>query len=199
MRSLALAARPSGEEAEPAPEIQSQRDSPHSFDEIYEQWFHEVCRWARALGGLNADVEDIAQEVFLVVRRKLDDFDGKYARAWLYRITQRKVSDYRRRSWFRRAVYPKTQYFEDVVDGRDGPREIVARRQAEIELGEILDKLSKVRRSAFILYELEGYSGDEIAELEGVPVKTVYTRLHHARKDFLKYVEQRRRAEEGRA
>lgn len=161
------------------------------FDEIYETWFHEVCRWSRALGGLNADVEDIAQEVFLVVRRKLASFDGQHLRAWLYRITQRTVSDYRRRAWFRRVVRPASGFLNQLVDPADGPREIVQKREAELHVAEVLDKMSAVRRTAFILFEIEGYSGEEIAELEKIPVTTVYTRLHHARKDFFKQIARR--------
>jgi RNA polymerase sigma-70 factor (ECF subfamily) len=138
---------------------------------------------------LNADVEDIAQEVFLVVRRKLEGFDGAHPRAWLYRITQRTVSDYRRRAWFRRVIKPALEFFDHVVDEADGPREVVQKRQAERQLAAMLDQLSPVRRSAFILFEIEGYSGQEIAELEGIPMETVYTRLHYARKDFFKQVE----------
>ncbi len=167
------------------------------FENVYQTWFHEVCRWSRALGGLNADVEDIAQEVFLVVRRKLDDFDGQHLRAWLYRITQRTVSDYRRRAWFRRVVRPAAGFLNQLVDPADGPREIVQKREVELHVGEVLDKMSAVRRTAFILFEIEGYSGEEIADLEQISVATVYTRLHHARKDFFKQIARRGFSGEG--
>lgn len=156
-----------------------------SFDEFYGLYFHEVCRWARALGGLDADVEDIAQEVFLVVRRKLEDFDGAHPRAWLYRITQRTVSDYRRKVWFQRMVRPAAELLNQLIDPADGPREIILLRESERRVSNILNQMSQVRRAAFVLHEIEGYSGEEIAALEGVPVATVYTRLHHARREFL--------------
>ena len=159
-----------------------------SFDEFYQSWFHEVCRWARGMGGLHADVEDIAQEVFIVVRRKLEDFDGAHPKAWLFRITQRTVSDYRRRAWLRRAVRPAAEFLNQLVDPADGPREVVELREAEKRVAAALERMSTVRRMAFILYEIEGYTGEEIAELEGVPVATVYTRLHHARRDFFKWM-----------
>ena len=60
-----------------------------SFEEIYAKWFHEVSRWVRAFGGLDADLDDLTQEVFLVVRRKLSAFDGRNLSGWLYRIAQR--------------------------------------------------------------------------------------------------------------
>src|SRR5689334_23689310 len=73
-----------------------------TFEKIYAQWFHDVSRWIRAFGGLDADLDDLAQEVFLIVRRQLPKFDGENLPGWLYRITQRTVRDYRRRAWYRR-------------------------------------------------------------------------------------------------
>lgn len=181
--SVAIAAPRAREPS--VPRLQDENNFQFSFDDIYELWFHEVCRWARALGGLNSDVEDIAQEVFIVVRRKLEEFDGAHPRAWLYRITQRTVSDYRRRAWFQRVVRPAADFLNHLIDPADGPREIVQLREAEKQVSEILNQMSPVRRTAFILYEIEGYSGEEIAELESVPIATIYTRLHHARREFL--------------
>ena len=160
------------------------------FDEVYAAWFHEVTRWARAFGGLDADLEDLVQEVFIVVRRKLDRFDGENLPGWLYRITQRTVSDYRRRAWFRRFWQPPN--FEALVDPGLSPLEATERREAERRLVDALSHLSASHRSAFILFEIEGYSGEEIARLENVPVKTVYTRLHYARKDFMSRLERQR-------
>src|SRR5262245_37188554 len=82
---------------------------PQAFDleAVYAQWFHEVCRWIRALGGLDADTTDLAQEVFIVVRRKLPEFDGRNLQSWLYGITRRTVRDYRRAAWFRRLLLRK--------------------------------------------------------------------------------------------
>lgn len=181
--SVATLSPRTGEEGERR--LQCRGNFQSSFDEIYGVYFHEVCRWARALGGLQADVEDIAQEVFIVVRRKLDDFDGAHPRAWLYRITQRTVSDYRRRAWFQRMVRPAADLLNQLIDPADGPREVVQLRESERRVSKILNQMSQVRRTAFVLYEIEGYSGEEIAELEGVPLATVYTRLHHARREFL--------------
>jgi RNA polymerase sigma-70 factor (ECF subfamily) len=64
--------------------------------------------------------------------------------------------------------------------------ETLERREAQRIVHKALARMSQVRRSAFMLFEIEGYSGEEIAELEQIPLATVYTRLHHARKDFLR-------------
>jgi RNA polymerase sigma-70 factor (ECF subfamily) len=168
-----------------------------TFEEVYTRWFHEVSRWVRALGGLDADLDDLTQEVFLVVRRKLGQFDGKNLRGWLYRISQRTVRDYRQGAWFRRFFERKPEKRIDrepssIRIGPLDPGEVFERREAERLLLGLLDQMSETRRTAFILFEIEGYSGEEIATLERVPVNTVWTRLHHARKDFLALIAQAR-------
>lgn len=167
-----------------------------SFEQVYTSSFNDVARWIRALGGLPADVEDLTQEVFLVVRRKLSAFDGRNLRGWLYRIAQRTVRDYRRRAWFRRvflggAATPEP--YDTAPSGSD-PSDIFERKEAEGILHALLGQMSEVRRTTFILFEVEGYSGEEIAEMQAIPLNTVWTRLHHARKEFLRLV-----AESGRA
>jgi RNA polymerase sigma-70 factor (ECF subfamily) len=160
---------------------------PLDFERIYTQCFHHVCRWARALGGLDADLDDLAQEVFLVVRRKLDTFEGPSLHAWLYGITRKTVSDYRRRAFMRRLLGGGRRSLD--AEREAAPRAAlgsVERWEAQRTLQSVLSQMSSVRRSAFVLFEVEGYSGDEIAELEQIPLATVYTRLHHARKDFLR-------------
>jgi len=178
------AQRPSGVQAAGSAAAGSDVD----FERVYSEHFHHVTRWARAFGGLEADVDDLAQEVFLVVRRKLETFDGRSMPAWLYGITRKTVSDYRRRAWLRRLLHGVTR----SIDGsRDEALSVpgidaIERLEAQRILRRVVERMSPVRRAAFILFEIEGYSGDEIAELEQIPLATVYTRLHHARKDFLR-------------
>lgn len=157
-----------------------------AFDVVYTTHFRHVSRWARALGGMDADVDDISQEVFLVVRRKLAQFSGPSLPAWLYGITRRTVSDYRRRAWVRRLL-GGSRVSEDSSEPQLTAADPYERIEAQRILGDVLAKLSPIRRAAFILFEIEGYSGEEIAELEQIPLATVYTRLHHARRDFLRY------------
>ena len=60
-----------------------------SFEAIYDRYFDEVERWLRAMGVPSAELEDLGQEVFIVVRRKMDAFDGKNLGGWIFRITSR--------------------------------------------------------------------------------------------------------------
>ena len=59
----------------------------------------------------------------------------------------------------------------------------------------LIAKMSAKRRATFVLFEIEGYSGEEIAEIQDIPLGTVWTRLHHARKEFWRLVNEQRRRE----
>lgn len=165
------------------------------FDALYDQWFDPVVRWLVTMGCPRAELEDLAQEVFIVVRRRLDAFDGDNIAGWLYRIAQRQVKDLRRRRWFdhlfRRA---RTVDPDALADAYDTPDEALDAKQRHRVLAAALARMSDKRREAFVLYELEGHSGEEIAAMLDVPINTVWTRLHHARREFITRVDELRRA-----
>jgi RNA polymerase sigma-70 factor, ECF subfamily len=172
---------------------------PPDFSTIYAEWFHEVARWVRALGGLGIDHEDVTQEVFLVVRKKLHAFDGANVASWLYRIAVFAVREHRRRAWVRRVVLGASGNEELTAgDGESGPTPaaLLERKEERRVLVELLSRMKEVRRTSFILYEVEGLSGEEIAGVQDVPVATVWTRLHYARKEFLGLVADWRRQDE---
>jgi RNA polymerase sigma-70 factor (ECF subfamily) len=163
---------------------------------IYDQWLREVLRWARALGAAESDLDDVAQEVFVVVQRKLATFDGGNLAGWLYRITARTVSDHRRRAWFRHLFRRRDgAAVDDLPSSSLSPVEALEGHEDRATVWRLVDRLSAKRRAAFVLFEIEGYTGEEIARLEGVPLATVWTRLHHARRDFCAMVEQLQRRE----
>jgi RNA polymerase sigma-70 factor (ECF subfamily) len=162
------------------------RDPGSDFRTIYEAWFDEVSRWIRALGGLEADRDDIVQEVFLVVRRRLGSFDGGNLAGWLYRIARRQVRDFRRRAWVRNVFTKRRMDEPDTLPSEGGgPAAALEHKEKQRILYTLLSKMQEDRRSAFVLFEIEGLSGEEIARVQGVPLNTVWTRLHHARKEFL--------------
>ena len=116
------------------------------FRDVYESRFHEVMRWIRALGGRDEDLDDLAQEVFIIVRRKLSSFDGQNLNGWLYRITQRTVRDYRRAAWFRNLLARKKVSDHEgallkLVEPGRGPAEDQERREALRSLREILGRM----------------------------------------------------------
>ncbi len=160
--------------------------APRDFRAFYDLWFEEVARWIRALGGPEADRDDIVQEVFLVVRRRLEAFDGVNPAGWLYRIARRQVRDFRRRSWVRHIfTRRRVENLDTLQHGGGGPGADLERREDQRVLQALLGKIREERRITFVLFELEGLSGEEIARVQSVPLNTVWTRLYHARKDFL--------------
>jgi RNA polymerase sigma-70 factor, ECF subfamily len=168
------------------------------FRAFYDLWFEEVGRWIRALGGAEADRDDIVQEVFLVVRRRLGAFDGVNPAGWLYRITRRQVRDFRRRTWVKHIFTRRRVEDPDGLEcAGGGPAAGLERRENQRILQTILGKIREERRLTFVLFELEGLAGDEIARIQSVPLNTVWTRLYHARKDFLALAAKYRRAQRG--
>jgi len=161
------------------------QDARAEFRAIYDAWFDDVSRWIRALGGLDADRDDIVQEVFLVVRRRLKAFDGNNLAGWLYRITSRQVRDSRRRAWVKHIFTRRRGQEPDVLPhGGSSPAAALERKEEQRVLHALLGKMAEARRTAFVLFEIEGLSGDEIARIQSIPLNTVWTRLHHARKEF---------------
>jgi len=155
---------------------------PHDFDEIYEKWFDEVARWIRALGGPDADRDDLVQDVFLVVYRRLPDFDGENVAGWLYRIARRRVRDFRRLLWVKQLFSRSGPVSERLRHpGADPADELEAKEKGRL-LGTLLETLNEEQRAAFVLFEIEGLSGEEIARIQSVPVNTVWARIHKARK-----------------
>jgi RNA polymerase sigma-70 factor, ECF subfamily len=155
-----------------------------SFDEIYRAYFDEVRRWARLLGGPEAEREDLVQDVFVVVHRRLPEFDGQNVVGWLYQITRHRVRDFRRLRWFRVLLH-RTAVDDVVASPSPGPEATISQRQEAERLSAFLTKLlarlPESQRVAFLLFEIEGYSGEEIARLQDVPVNTVWARIHKAR------------------
>jgi RNA polymerase sigma-70 factor, ECF subfamily len=158
-----------------------------SLESIYRARFRHVARWARAMGANEADVEDLTQEVFIIVGRKLEQFDGRSLLGFLYRITARTARDYRRSAWIRNIVGKRSPFPELQAPGIDGLH-IVQQKERKKVVESLLAKMSEKRRTTFILFEIEGYSGEEIAEMQSLPIDTVWTRLHNARKEFMRHV-----------
>lgn len=144
-----------------------------------------VAAFLARLGVPSADVDDLVQEVFLVVHRKGGfELGPAQPRSWLGAIAVR-VASTRRRTQTRR----REQFGDDLVDAvsvsvATHPDEQVGARQALTRVQHALDTMDVEHRGVFVLYELEGESCAAIAGAFGVPVGTVYSRLHTARRRF---------------
>ncbi len=159
------------------------------FDEIYAAWYDEVSRWIRAMGGPEAEREDLVQDVFVVVHRRLGDFDGRNLPGWLYQIARRRVRDFRRLLWVKHLVVRRNPLPEGLTLVRPSPAEDLETKEKRELLERLLDKLGESERAALVLFEVEGYSGQQIAAVQGVPLNTVWARIHKARKKLQAYLE----------
>jgi len=186
---------PSGDRSRSAPDDSAAGGRPE-FRALYDAWFNEVLRWTRALGGPEADRDDIVQEVFLVVRRRFASFDGGNLAGWLYRITRRQVRDFRRRTWVKHIFSKASLVDPERLPHREGnPADALEQKEDQRVLHRMLQKLNDDRRAALVLFEIEGLSGEEIARIQNVPVNTVWTRLHHARREFFALAAKYQKAE----
>lgn len=160
-----------------------------AFRAIYDAHFNFVWCTLRRLGVREADVLDQAQKVFLTAHVKLAEFEGRSRiTTWLFGICQRVASDYRRSALFRREVSTDAAEM-DLYRGSQEDSSQSAESRQRAQLAEtILDKLPEPQRVVFVLFELEEMSGQDIAELLGISVGTVRSRLRLAREAFSREV-----------
>lgn len=152
------------------------------FRTLYERWFDDVSRWVRAMGGPEADREDLVQDVFLVVHRRLPDFDGQNVAGWLYQIARHRVRDFRRLLWVKHLLFGSVPLSESLSKNGASPVDSLETNEKRRTLERLLEKLNESERAAIVLFEIDGYSGEEIAQIQGVPLNTVWARIHKARK-----------------
>jgi RNA polymerase sigma-70 factor, ECF subfamily len=160
------------------------RDEPGrtmTFEEAYRAHFAFVWRSLRRLGLREEDAADAAQEVFIVVHRKLPEFAGRSKlTTWLYGVCFRVASERRR------AVRPELggQEAAAFVGRPADPGSVAERNQGLALLDRVLDRIPDEQRAVFCLFELEGMSGEEIADSLDIPLGTAYSRLRLARAAF---------------
>ena len=149
--------------------------------QVFDEHARYVFRVLKYFGVRDADVQDVCQEVFITVHRKIGEFEGRSSvRTWLYRICQHAASDHRRRAYVRREVTTDVGTSEDPDSSRieDG----AARAEARSTLEYLLERLDEQKRQVFVLYEIEGLTMKEVCEIADCPLQTAYSRLHAARK-----------------
>jgi len=153
---------------------------------IYREQGRFVWLSLQRLGIHPSDLDDVAQDVFMVVHRRLDTFDRRArVSTWLFGICMRVAANYRRRR----------RWTHEVLSGGgedDRPSALAAADDVLVlreqrELAErALNRLEIAKRATFVMFEIESLSCLEIAELMNVPVGTVYSRLHSARRQLEK-------------
>jgi len=183
--AVALAARLDGNSV---PELEA----------IYREHSATVSKWARRIWGPTAasglvDAEDLLQEVFLVVQRRLDSFRFEAAlTTWLYGITVLVVNARRKKERWRRFLWRRAEpelmlQHEPVPPAEDD----FERAEASRAVYTVLNELSERDRTLLILFELERLPGAEIAVVLGISEPNVWVGLTRARARFKKVFERR--------
>ena len=179
------------DQSPPALVVRCKAGDEASWRALFDENVDFVSGVARSLGIPAAEVDDVCQEVFVVVWRRLDQFQGGKLTTWLYRITANVVSGRHRKRRTRQrlgdvlvrlGIRPASVATPDVEYERTD-----ARRQVD----EVIALMSDKKRQVFSMFELEGLSSPEIAERLGCPQETVRTRLFHARREFTRLASNR--------
>lgn len=129
-----------------------------------------------------AEAEEMVQDVFLVLNRKASKYEEQLKfKAWLYGIAVKTVSSWRRTYWLRRKLLDRhdNKHVGLAIQNMRNPARDMEVRDT---LTQGLDKLTAGQREVLFLHAVEGFTGEEIAEILGIRPKTVWTRLHRARR-----------------
>jgi RNA polymerase sigma-70 factor (ECF subfamily) len=160
------------------------------FDAIYAEFFPFVWRCLRGLGVPESLLDDAAQDVFVVVHRRLAEFAGRSSvRTWLYGIV-RNVASNQRRATARRHTQPLD---DELASRAPGPLERAEDAEAAAFLQRFLATIEPKRREVFMLALLEEMSLPEVALALSIPLNTAYSRLRLARADFQKALVEKER------
>ncbi|MEA2752469.1 MAG: hypothetical protein QOI41_6612 [Myxococcales bacterium] len=146
------------------------------FRAVFDAEFAYACRALRRLGVREADLKDVAQELFVAVHERLATYDAtRPLRPWLFSFAVRYASNYRRLS---------RNHSHTSVEAVDLRTESSPRLEARDLILRALARLDFDRRTVVVMHDLEGFDAPEIATQLAVPVNTVYSRIRLGRADF---------------
>jgi len=160
------------------------------FDAVYEAHLDFVWRAVRRMGVHLADTDDVVQEVFFIVHRRLAEFEGRaQLKTWVFKILVHVVRHYWRTHQRRpgdRAAGDPAALQTLAADHENGPAATLERVEAVRVLDRLLAELDEDKREVFVLAEIEQMTAVQIAEIVEANPNTVASRLRAARQDFEK-------------
>lgn len=159
---------------------------PVRFEQLFQQHFAFVWRCLRGHGVQPADVDDLVQEVFMVVHRRLDEIQlERDIRSWIYGVLKFVLTNYRRGN---RRAQARHRAFEHeplpTTSHESSPAVALQQKDAAHLVSSILQRLEPPRREVLMLVELEEFAVSEAARALNIPLNTAYSRLRLARADF---------------
>jgi RNA polymerase sigma-70 factor (ECF subfamily) len=162
--------------------------APESFRDLYDRYVDFVRRTARRLGVAESSLDDVCQDVFLSVYRRLAEFEGRSAfRTWLfgfvYNTARTHCRTLKRRDVTFRATGPLVD--PDEVYAEDVPPDEQASTSEQVRLARaLLEEMTPQRQEAFLLIDWVGLTGKEAAAETHCNINTLYSRLRDARREL---------------
>ncbi len=156
-----------------------------AFDPFYRESFPSVYRICFRISGGAHDVEDIVQEVYELLYRNIRKFEWRSQfTTWMYRICANAVAGRRRWSKVSRLIGLGETPDELLPAVEPRADKDLESQQMNRAVWRALEPIGEKKRIVFVLYEMEEVPAEEIAEILGIPLNTVYSRLRHARAEF---------------
>jgi RNA polymerase sigma-70 factor, ECF subfamily len=162
-----------------------------AFQQLVTTYKAQVLRTALRILGNRQDAEDVAQEVFLAVFRRIRDLDDPATlTAWMYRITVNMCLNVRTKQKRRPDTIPLTppdsdNQTEEFVDPTAAtPEEAALRRELQRCIAAVLAQLNSVERAIIVLRDFEDRSYQELADSLNIGLSAVKMRIHRARAAF---------------
>ncbi len=152
-----------------------------AFEVLYERYHRRTYSLCLRMTNSQTEAEDLTQEVFIQLFRKIGSFRGASAfSTWLHRLTVNQVlMHFRKRSVKSEKTSEDGEMPDQIVSGTEDPQKmpIVDR----IALNNAIAELPNGYRSVFVLHDIEGYEHEEVARIMGISVGTSKSQLHKAR------------------
>jgi RNA polymerase sigma-70 factor (ECF subfamily) len=160
-------------------------------EQVFREYLPRVYRLARHLLGNDADAEDVTQDVFVQIMRKLDTFRGESAfPTWLHHVTVNSALAFRRKRHVREAhrANDPLEHFLENGDHRETvrpwsqpPEKIALDRETHELIEQAIARMPETYRDVYVLADVEGLPNAEIGEMLGLSLPAVKSRLHRAR------------------
>lgn len=157
-----------------------------AFKELYAEYFGFVWSSARRLGVKPTGMDDVVQEIFMVIYRRMHTLrQPESLRSWIYSVVRRTVSGHHRRQRKRDAQdFALARHTQAREEAQLTPQELTEQSEEAKLLWNLLNELDAAKREVLVLFEIEGMTAPEVAEALQIPLNTVYSRLRTARLAF---------------
>jgi RNA polymerase sigma-70 factor (ECF subfamily) len=158
-----------------------------AWRQLYDAHGPMVFRFLAGMGLRDDERDDACQDVFLAVHRSLEQFRGESRLStWIYRIAAREAARIGQRRRLRQALVSLLR-----LEPSPGPADPTLAADSLHLLANVLTHVAPRKRTVFVLHDIEQVPVGEIARIVGCGESTVWSRLHHARKEVLKLARKR--------